>query len=31
MTTCAILYPGHSAEDDYPLAERLLRESGVDV
>jgi maleate cis-trans isomerase len=25
MTTVGILYPGYSAEDDYPLAERLLR------
>ncbi|WP_130012339.1 maleate cis-trans isomerase [Serinicoccus sediminis] len=31
MSTIGILYPGHSAEDDYPWVEGLLREAGYAV
>ncbi|MBB3035844.1 maleate cis-trans isomerase family protein [Hoyosella altamirensis] len=30
-TAIGFIYPDHAAEDDYPLAEKLLRESGVSV
>ncbi|GGC67765.1 maleate cis-trans isomerase [Hoyosella rhizosphaerae] len=30
-TALGFIYPDHAAEDDYPLAERLLREAGIDV
>lgn len=29
--TVGFLYPGHSAEDDYPRLESILREAGADV
>lgn len=31
MSTVGILYPGYSAEDDYPRAERVLAEGGAPV
>ncbi|KUG54513.1 maleate cis-trans isomerase [Serinicoccus chungangensis] len=31
MSTIGILYPGHSAEDDYPWVEGVLREAGYAV
>jgi hypothetical protein len=31
MTTIGFLYPGYSAEDEYPAMERLLAASGAPV
>ncbi|MCK1798535.1 decarboxylase [Streptomyces sp. XM4193] len=31
VSTVGFLYPGHSAEDDYPRLEAMLREAGADV